>query len=190
MGTNISIIIKAPPENFNHFSVKYVDRSDDETRDPSSIEFIFAPFEILKSTENILKLLSQIEGTSLKENYYEFKVTMLYQRINYLMCTLIKEYYSLGWHYKVSSKFNYDATIFEKKENINTYVMCVGLGESDRIIVCAPDEIIELIKQTILMAWGRGIQSGEKILNGFAYKLKGNPWKEYVLFHFCILKYS
>jgi hypothetical protein len=66
--------------------------------------------------------------------------------------------------------------MFERNKQIDANMMCISLNQSDKIIVLAPNNIVELIRRTILASWSLGIQDEEQILNGWQFKLKGTPW--------------
>ncbi len=180
MGSTPSVLLNSRQNN-NYFSVIF--------GNGDRLRLIFAPIEIFKATKNILETYWEIQDTDEQPNFYEFKLKgnpfspflETDKKVKYLMCILLKEYYSLGWHFKVSSNLqrlgsSADVVMFERNKQIDAYMMCISLNQSDKIIVLAPNDIIELIRRTILASWSLGIQEEEQVLNGWQFKLKGTPW--------------
>jgi hypothetical protein len=52
----------------------------------------------------------------------------------------------------------------------------MSLNSTDKIRVFAPEEVIRLVRNTIIQTWCYGIQREKIILNGWQFKLNGNPW--------------
>ena len=150
---------------------------------------MFAPIIIVEATKKILQSYWTIQDYNEQPNFFEFKLKGnpfspylgTDKQVKYLMCQILKEYFSLGWHFKVSSNLqrlgsSADVAMFERNEQINTYIICISLNQSDKVVVFAPNDVIQLIRKTILTSWPRGIQDEEQILNGWQFKLKGTPW--------------
>ena len=180
MGITPSVQLNVPA-NFSHFSIMfgYTDR----------LRLILAPQEIINATRSILLTFWTIQDTTEQPGFIEFKLQgtpfspsqELDKSVKYLMCLLLKEYFALGYHFKASTDLQRngtasDALIFERKEKISTYAICLSLNSTDKIRVFAPEEVISYIRSVIIQTWPLGIQREEKILNGWEFKLKGNPW--------------
>ena len=185
MGSSLSVQVNAP-QVVNHFSAIFA--GDDRLR------LTWAPFEIINATKNLLQTAWGLQNTIEQKNFVEFKLkgTPFYpflrtdNKFKHFMCTLMKEYYSLGWHFKVSSNLKLigsstDVVIFEKNDKIHTNMMCISLHSSDKIIVIASKKVIELVRNTIMKTWHLGIQKEEEVANGWQFKLKGAPWGSWLV---------
>lgn len=57
------------------------------------------------------------------------------------------------------------------------YHACIVLTDTDRIrLIQFPIEIIDLIRQSIISHWSRGIQKEDPHPFFHDFKLRGNPW--------------
>jgi hypothetical protein len=169
------------PNGFNYFTIMfgYTDR----------FRLILAPPEVINETMIILGTLWKIQKINEQPGFIEIKLKVtpfspsseLDKSVKYLMCLILKKYYELGYHFKASIDLiqtgsSSDAVIFEKRKNISTYTICVSLNSTDKIRVFAPEEVIGLVRNTIIQTWCHGIQCEKRILNGWQFKLNGNPW--------------
>lgn len=169
------------PMGFNQFAVMFggMDR----------LRLILAPPEVINGTKIILDTLWKIQEINQQPGCIEIKLkgtpfcpsSELDKSVKYLMCLILNKYYELGYHVKASIDLlkpgNYsDAVIFEKREPISTYTICMSLNSSDKIRVFAPEGVIGLVRNTIIQTWSLGIQREKIITNGWQFKLNGNPW--------------
>jgi hypothetical protein len=169
------------PYGFKHFAVMfgYTDR----------LRLILAPPEVINETKIILDTLWKIQDIKQQPGFIEIKLkgtpfspsSELDKSVKYLMCLILKKYSELGYHFKASIDLikkgsSSDAVIFEKREPISTYTICISLNSTDKIRVFAPEEVIGLVRNTIIQTWSYGIQREKTISNGWQFKLNGNPW--------------
>jgi hypothetical protein len=108
--------------------------------------------------------------------------------MKYLMCLILKKYSEHGYHFKASidligEDYSTVAVIFEKSEPISTHTICMSLDSSDILRVFAPEEVIDLARNTIIQTWSHGIQHEKKISNVSEFKLNGNPWVGRMMFN-------
>ena len=180
MGVTPSVQLNMP-QNFSYFSLTFghTDR----------LRLIMAPQEIKNATDEILLKFWTLQDKNEQPGFIEYKLKgtpfspsqELDKKVKYLICLLLKKYYSLGWHFRVSSDLqrlgsSSDVLIFERLPTLLTFVICVSLNSSDKIRVFASEEVISSVKNAIIAIWSLGIQKEERFDNGFEFKLKGNPW--------------
>jgi hypothetical protein len=150
---------------------------------------ILAPPQVINETKIILGKFWQIKAIKEQVGFIEIKLVGTPFRpsseqdksMKYLMCLILKKYSELGYHFKASIDLikelhSTDAVIFEKREPISTHTICMSLNSSDIIRVFAPEEVIDLVRNTIIQTWSYGIQREKIISNGWEFKLNGNPW--------------
>ena len=180
MGGTPSVNLNVP-KGLNYFSVMF--------GHTDKFRLILAPPEIINATKTILLSFWRIQDINEQLGFIEFKLKgtpfspsqELDKSVKYLMCLILKQYYELGYHFKASTDLqrlgsNSDALIFEKRECISSYIICLSLNASDKIRVFAPEEVIGSVRNTIIQTWPLGIQREDQIINGREFKLKGNPW--------------
>lgn len=100
-----------------------------------------------------------------------------------LLCTLVKHYYSIGWHLKGTTDFKYydgvpDVILFEKFDPFQTHVICVSLNDTDKIRVIAPDNIFPHIRKAIQTFWPYGLLGERQLIKAYEFQLNGEPWSE------------
>lgn len=77
------------------------------------------------------------------------------------MCSLLKQYYELGWWLSASSdlqRTNSDTSVlfFEKRTPLTrTSVVCLSLNSTDKIRILGTERVYSLVKQTIKNTWPR-----------------------------------
>ena len=180
MGTTPSVEIYSP-STFKYFSIQF-GHSD-------RLRLIAAPFEVINKTKTVLTNYWHIQNIHESPGFVEFKIEgmpwlatrSLDVNVKYFLCNLIKDYYEIGWHLKISSDLKYygsgsDVVIFERINPISTFVICLSLNDTDKIRVLAPEDIIPYIRTAIMSFWPQGIQREQKLDKSFEFKLKGNPW--------------
>ena len=180
MGVTPSVQLNVP-QSFSHFSLTFghTDR----------LRLIMAPQEIKNATDDALLKFWPLQDKNEQPGFIEYKLKgtpfspnqELDKNVKYLICILLKEYYSLGWHFRVSSDLqrlgsSSDVLIFERLPPLSTFVICLSLNSSDKIRVFAPEEVISSVRNAIIAIWSLGIQKEERFNNGYEFKLKGNPW--------------
>lgn len=181
MGGTPSVILDTSVK-YNHFAIQF-GHSD-------KFRLILASDEIVNLSKSILSTYFIIQELNDKSaGFIEFKLkgnpwtpsSSEDVRVKYFLCSLLKEYYAIGWHIKVSTDLKYygsDASvlIFERAAPVSTQVICINLYESDKIRVLAPDNVIRIVKEAILAFWPKEIQKEKQVENSWEFKLKGNPW--------------
>ena len=153
---------------------------------------ILAPEEIKQVTKYAISSIWEIQEESRQTGFVEFKLrgTPWYQygeedlEVKYFLCTLIKSYYKIGWHLKASTDLERgssetDVLFFRKLEPIETSVICLSLNSSDKIRVLSPENLYEVIKNSINKAWLKGIQRERMFGISYEIKLYGNPWTDW-----------
>lgn len=156
------------------------------------LRLILAPDSIIQSTKEILSYTWQIQDTYSSSGFTEFKLKGTPWRsigvdninVKFFMCSLLKHYYSLGWHLETSSDLNRyghdtDVLFFKRKEPLQTFVICLSLNSTDKIRVLAPENLIPPLRQAICKRWSKGIQDERQYDKSFEFKLKGNPWTDW-----------
>ncbi len=180
MGTTPSVEINFP-SNFKYFSIQF-GHSD-------RLRLIAARFEVINRTKNVIENYWPIQNIHQSPGFVEFKIQgmpwlanrTLDVTVKYFLCNLIKDYYEIGWHLKVSSDLKYhgsgsDVVIFERASPLSTFVICLSLNDTDKIRVLAPEDVIPYVRTAIMSFWPQGIQREQKLDKSFEFKLKGNPW--------------
>lgn len=177
------------PENNEYFSVSF------STGD--KIRLIATPAEIIQQTETIVSSLWKIQDIHRATGFAEFKLKgfPLSQpslsilpfgdanslQFKYLLCNLIKYYYSVGWHIKCSPILQYhgelgSTIIFEKEKPFDTSVIAISFNFSDRIRFLGPDSVVPFLRETITRFWDKGIKEEKKYGESWEFELKGSPW--------------
>jgi hypothetical protein len=169
------------PSGFNYFTVMI--------GNTCTLELLFAPLEVINETKIILGSLWKIEKITEQQGLIQIQLkgapfgpsSELDKSVKYFMCLILKKYYELGYHFQTSVDLqktggHSDAVIFEKREPISNYTICLSLNSTDIIRVLAPEEVINHVKNTIIQTWSSGIKHEERILNGLEFKLEGKPW--------------
>ena len=123
MGSTPSLLLNMR-QSHDHFSVIF--------GNGDMLRLIFAPIEIIKATENILQSSWEIQNTNEQPHFNEFKLKghpfspflATDKNVKYLICQILKVYYSLGRCFKVSSNLqrirsSADVVMFEKNEKVN-----------------------------------------------------------------------
>lgn len=183
MGSSSSSELK-PPADFKYFAIQisFADR----------LKIIAANSEVIEKTEYVLDKHWGIESfnSSLGFNEYQIKGNPFEPSetqdvdAKFFICTLIKQYYLIGWHVKKSCDFKYhvdagrgsDMIIFEKMNPIKTSIICISLNDTDKIRVLAPKEIWAPIRAMIDKFWPLGIEQERILNNSFEFKLAGEPF--------------
>jgi hypothetical protein len=183
MGASQSVHLSLP-KNFNLFSIMFCSTN--------KLRLLAAPPEIILKTKTILQTSWPIEKINEQAGFIEFKLGQKPfngNRISdihfkYLMCSLLKGYYSIGWHFKVSTNLQRrhcksSTMIFEKDIELSTYVISLSLHGNDKIRVFAPKDVVQYIKTVIVSHWPFGIQRERMIGKSWEFQLKQNPWSSY-----------
>jgi hypothetical protein len=54
---------------------------------------------------------------------------------------------------------------------------CLTLNRTDRLrLIRFPASIIDIVRQTILSSWPRGLKNEKPYAGSYEFKLNGNPW--------------
>ena len=124
-------------------------------RCPNKLKLVFAPEAIVNTTQKVLDSYWSIKNIKSVQDFTEFKLNGT-ANVKYLICLLLNEYYALGWHFKVSSKLEYyslhDVLIFENKEILSTYTICVSPINSNELRVFASENIIDEISSLFVFS--------------------------------------
>ena len=172
--------------NLELFSIKFAHRD--------RLRLIFAPNDIVLLTEKTISQLWEIQEVKKSPGLVEYKLkgnpltnTLSDENIQfkYLLCSLIKNYLEIGWHLEANMCLNRygnsgSSLIFKRKEPLNTFVSCLSLDMGDKINVLGPENMIAVIKDSIVKNWPNGIQEERDTSVGnrqsYKFKLKGYPW--------------
>jgi hypothetical protein len=182
MGSSPSAQIKMPL-NFNYFALQFY-QSD-------RLRLIAPTGQVKTKTQFVLDKywgLQNIHDSPgfteyhLKGHPWEPSVTNDSESKLFL-CTLIKHYYSIGWHLKGSTDFKYydgvpDVMIFERLDPLQTHVICISFNDLDKIRVTAPDSIFPHIRKSIGTFWPYGLIGERALLKSYEFQLNGEPWNE------------
>ena len=179
MGTNQSINVNVP-DDFNQFTLIFCGKN--------KLRLLLAPDSIVSVTKNILNTAWLIRRLISGKGYVEFRLgrkpfddsIKSGSDFKYLVCCLFKEYYSLGWHFQLSTQLQRhhctsSTVIFEKKNAISTYVMCINLY-LNRIRILGPIEVVNFVKTAIFAHWPEGMQNEKRIGQFFEIKLGQDRW--------------
>ena len=139
-----------------------------------TIRLIMASDEVIGRTRTILATFWPIKKIVEEKFMTEIKLwgTPFYPshendvKTKYFLCQLFKEYFFLGWHFKLLTDLQRNdscatSLIFEKKTSLLTNTICLSLNQLDKIQVFAADNICEDIKEVIVSIWPLSIQTEE-----------------------------
>lgn len=168
----------------NYFAVQmgYVDR----------FRLILAPEEIVNATELVLRSTWPIQKIYKKVGFVEFKLegrpwyTIGEENLNvkYFMCSILQNYYGLGWYLKASTDMQRNSSdtnvlFFHKEIPSATSVICVSLNSHDKMRILGPENVYQLVRQSVASTWPRGIQREQKFGMSYEIKLHGYPWTDW-----------
>ena len=172
------------PANFRYFALQMAESN--------RIRIIAANTEVIEKTEQVLDKYWGIEafheGSGFTE--YQLKGSPFEPSetedvdTKFFICTLIKQYYSIGWHVKKASDLKYhveagrgsDVIIFENLEPLKTSIICISLNETDKLRVLGPEEVWPHVDAMIQKFWPFGVKREGVYNNSYEYVLKGEPF--------------
>ena len=154
------------------------------------MRLIAATFEVINKTRTVIEKYWKIQDIHDSAGFVEFKkegapwlgTGKVDATVKHFLCNLIKEYYEIEWHLKITSDFTYfgtgsDVVMFERKIPLSTSVICLSLNASDRIrIISEESTILHVVKEAIKKFWPQGIQNEQWLGQSYEFKLKGNVW--------------
>jgi hypothetical protein len=181
MGTAPSVEIQSPSD-FKYFAVQF-GHSD-------RLRLISAQFEVIKQTKNVIESYWRIQTIHESPGFVEFKIEGMPwlatgkkdTDVKHFLCKLIRDFYEIGWHLKITSDLIYsgtgsDVVLFERKSRLSTPVICLSLNDTDRIRIVAEESVISYnVRVAIKRFWSQGIQHEQWLGKSYEFKLKGNPW--------------
>ena len=183
MGADHSVNLNIP-QNFNQFSLMFCSNN--------KIRLLLAPVPIVNATKALLNKSWPVNKVIEKQGFIEFQLggsplngsEKSENDFKYLICMILRDYYSRGWHYQVSTQLQRrrcksSTIIFEKCFPVSTYIMAVSLHSNDRIRIAGPNDCINFIKTMIVAYWPYGLQCERQIGKFWEFKLKDNPWSSY-----------
>ena len=182
MGSSPSAQIKLP-SNFDYFTLQIYQSN--------KLRLIAPPQVVKNSTRSVIEKYWGIQNIHDSPGFVEYQLTghpwqptpLTDVDTKLFMCTLLKQYYSIGWHVKTTTDLKYydgipDLIIFERYNTLQTHVICVSLNDTDKIRVVAPDTIFPHIRKVITTYWPFGILQEMPMKKSYEFQLQGNPWSE------------
>lgn len=179
MGGTPSVSLNVPI-GFRYFGLMFA-KSD-------KLWLLMAPSQIIDITKVVINNYWKWEDEVITDGFCELSLkgepwsdSSTHLQVKYFVCSLLKEYYTIGWHIKSSSYLQKldnktSVLIFELLEPVSTSIICLSLKETDLIQVLAPINLIPLIKETIIGNWPLGIEDERHVGKGYEFKLRGYPW--------------
>ena len=184
--------VKYVDENNHYFCVSFAPFN--------KIRIIGAPADIVEQTESKISSLWQIDDIHKLPGFSEIKLKssamnqsltkflgvtddMNSLQFKFLVCHLLKYYYSAGWHILCSPVLQYfgdygSTIVFEKDKPIETEIIALDFSHSDRIRFLGPDNLVPYIRETINNFWEKGLKDEKKYDNSWQFELKGSPWSK------------
>ncbi len=173
-----------PPDNFKYFAIQMA-LSD-------RLKLVAANAEVIEKTEQVLDKYWGIEAFHEDSGYMEYQLKGSPFEptetedvdAKFLICTLIKQYYSIGWHVKKASDLKYhieagrgsDVIIFEKIKPLKTSVISISLNGTDKLRVLGPQEVWPHVDEMIQKFWPAGVEREGILNNSYEFVLRGQPF--------------
>ena len=178
MGCTSSVDVNMPLD-FKYFAIQMSHTGKFRLISPS-------PFIIKKTKKLLEEFWGKISNSRESPGFLEFQLkksdSWTDVQMKLFMCHLIKDYYDIGWHLKVSTDLKYydgnltDVVIFERKIPISTHVICVSLNESNLLRIFAGDDVLQSIKSMAIKFWPYGIINVQTFDKYYEIELRRNPW--------------
>jgi hypothetical protein len=153
----------------------------------NKLRILGAQDNIVNRTESLVTSFWQVEDLTKLPGFVEFKLshyplerssnkTSTQHRFKFMMCSLLRAYYGLGWRLKCSPILqhygeNGSSLIFERDQPLDTSIICLSKIGWRKISFMGPDHLVRSIRATIQTHLPRGIESETNFEEYWEFKL-------------------